>query len=791
MADDSTSAVTADLTQPAISPQTAHAGEAPSEQPPGGRSLRATTTGPTEGSRRRSPASAAAGGLGGRPPARRPIEADGEPASAAGAEPGGAPRTSPRRSPADGGGQATLATEGAVQHGADPNETSQRATPAPARATRNLGPASRRAIPRNVGVANPAPARRGRPISDRATLRAPSALGARRRAASPAPAPPGQRARVDADAWGRPGDDWEAPRGGHDDDEDPFWGQLWDPPDAARRTIDLAAPPTPGPRAPVARRQTTAADPPRAGPPPPAPPPTAGTIGLFRAAREQPADVLASIRAPTLKELNAITIDAIHLLFDPRRAAEITRPRGTLDDVKAAQFLKAQQTLETKGWGHSALDVDFHGVYFGPQVTFRPGQAPATVALLMQWAVPFGLDTPGDISKTNEWAAILDSAASLYPQLEAEVFSCRHGGREFSMPASLFSKIRALAEAYFRLRATALYPLLDKLGTSAVEEQAKTVVRGYIHQAASLPGTWSHIESMIDLGALRQHGTEPAQAENAARVTIARAFLVSLIQGQTPNWGLADLVQSHTEYTPSATLLHATDFARLVQTMPAAASLAASLTPISVPPSAYSLPGRPLTQTPPATTAQPPALMPPAPGAAPLSASEAQLGFRLGPQGTRTHPLYYSGEYAVPPGWVPPPPAQITPQLPAGLPPPLAGRAGQVPRSSALSIPTARQIVTTSSPFGNSSPHPCNYCQAPGHAQYECPRRFADTYRRPLPGFTMQGDFDQTAWHNGELTPPARAAMAGYLRELKIPAHRKYGVTIDHILAGTAPPPPI
>ena len=55
----------------------------------------------------------------------------------------------------------------------------------------------------------------------------------------------------------------------------------------------------------------------------------------------------------------------------------------------------------------------------------------------------------------------------------------------------------------------------------------------------------------------------------------------------------------------------------------------------------------------------------------------------------------------------------------------------------------------------------------------------------------MQGDFDQTAWHNGELTPPARAAMAGYLHELKIPAHRKYGVTNDHILAGTAPPPPI
>ena len=270
MADDSTAAAMADQTQPAISPQAAHAGEAPSEHPLGGRSLRATTTGPTEGPRRRSSASAAAGGLGGRPPARRPIEADGESVSAAGAEPRGASRTSPRRSLADGGGQALLAAEGAAQQGADPNETPQRATPAPARAARNHGPASRLANPRNAGAANSAPARRGRLISDRATTRAPSALGARRRAASPAPAPPGQRARVDADARDRPGDDWEAPRGGHDDDEDPFG--------VSRGTLltPLVAPSTSPPRPPPARGPRQHADkPPR--PTRPGRPPASGT----------------------------------------------------------------------------------------------------------------------------------------------------------------------------------------------------------------------------------------------------------------------------------------------------------------------------------------------------------------------------------------------------------------------------------------------------------------------------------------------------------------------------------
>jgi hypothetical protein len=156
----------------------------------------------------------------------------------------------------------------------------------------------------------------------------------------------------------------------------------------------------------------------------------------------------------------------------------------------------------------------------------------------LQWAVPLGIDTPGDISKSSDWAALLSEAAVLYPQLEAEVHACRCNGREFNMPASLLSKIRSLSEAYFRLRTTVLFPLLARLGTSALEDQAKSVIRGYIGQAISLPEVWGHVEKMIEGGALRQHGVEPAQAENATRVTIARSFLIALLQGQTCNWGM-------------------------------------------------------------------------------------------------------------------------------------------------------------------------------------------------------------------------------------------------------------
>ena len=549
--------------------------------------------------------------------------------------------------------------------------------------------------------------------------------------------------------------------------------------------LDLLLPPGPRPPSLAAARLLA---PPQMRAPPPSnagtrvSPPASSAIGLFRASCETAPSGLAGVCPPTTKELQAISLDAVALLFDARRVAEISRPRTAQDDIKAAQFLKAQQTLEGKGWAHVSADAEYHCIFFGCQVVFRAGLSPSAIGLLLQWAVPFGIDTPGDISKSSDWAALLAEAATLYPQLEAEVHACRCNGREFNMPASLFSKIRSLAEAYFRLRAATLFPLLAQLGTSALEDQAKSVIRGYIGQATSLPEAWGHVEKMIEGGALRQHGVEPAQAENAARVTIARAFLIALLQGQTRNWGMADTVLAHTTFQPSSTLLHSTDFARLILTSPAAAALAASLGP---------LPGSPVAPAP--WTPTPPALSPPPRAAGPdratpapiLSAQDHARGFRLSAAGVRVHALYFSGEYAPPPDWTPPAPPAPTSTLEPGT-----GRGARTPRSSDLCIPTAKPIVGSSSPFLIASTHPCDYCTVTGHAQYECPKRFADTYHVPLPGFTMTGDYDRSAWASGDLAPTARLAMAQYLSERRIAAHRRCKVTLDHVASGTAPPPP-
>jgi hypothetical protein len=194
---------------------------------------------------------------------------------------------------------------------------------------------------------------------------------------------------------------------------------------------------------------------------------------------------------------------------------------------------------------------------------------------------------------------------------------------------------------------------------------------------------------------------------------------------------MAGLVQAHIQHQPSAALLHSTDFARLVRTSPAVAAL---------PGTAGDCPHRAPWGRRNICAARAPT--PPAGGDA-LNLAEIQLGFSLGPHGVRTHPKYFSGEYAVPLGWLSPP------ALPPATPVVTAGHVTRSPTGSALSVPTARPLFGRSSPFSAASPNPlaCDCVRMVGHAQaaqYECRRRFADTYHRALalPGFTTQGHYD-------------------------------------------------
>ena len=481
--------------------------------------------------------------------------------------------------------------------------------------------------------------------------------------------------------------------------------------------------------------------------------------GLFEAQLFNSGDDFTAIRPPTAAELIGVSESAIRLLFCDRRLSEITRPRTVADDVKAAAALKAQRCLADQGWRQGQLDIEHHAVYYGFQAVFRIGLPPLAAGQLLGWAVPFGIDSPGDISKTADWVAHRATAAALFPRLETAVFAARTPGREYSMPSSLFVQIRKLALAYFSTRARALLPMLARLGASPLHEQAKPVIRAYVAQARDLPVLWNHLENSIVDGALNEHMIDPAIVENAARVSLARPFLTALLSGQTRGWNAAQMITAHQQHIPSATLLHSTDFSQLVLTSAAAAQFA------------LTLPGPPVASpTPPVSTS-------------------GQVGHPF--QLAYTQPRHTMTPTAPPPAALPPP---VTPP-PAWTPtatwqsPPTTTKT-RVPGASALCIPPSRSIVTSSSPFSNVSANLCDYCKMPSHAQYECPKRFFDSFGRPLPGFLRSGDYDPSAWHNGDLVPAARRAMAAYLAEFHIPTHRKFGVTIEHVASGVAPPPP-
>jgi hypothetical protein len=99
--------------------------------------------------------------------------------------------------------------------------------------------------------------------------------------------------------------------------------------------LDLRIPPRPRPPSLQADSRPAASA--SSAPPPPdtgsrPPPPATSAIGLFRASCEMAPTGLAGVCPPSVKELQAISIDAVAFLFDARRVAEIARPRTAQDD---------------------------------------------------------------------------------------------------------------------------------------------------------------------------------------------------------------------------------------------------------------------------------------------------------------------------------------------------------------------------------------------------------------------------------------------------------------------------
>ena len=532
-------------------------------------------------------------------------------------------------------------------------------------------------------------------------------------------------------------------------------------------------------------------------------------IGLFRALHETIQPGFAGVRRRTASELNAITMPDLQAVFDPLRCKEIKRARLPADALAAVAALKTNKLLKDAQWAVEDLEGSTHGIHYGCQVVFRADMTPDQIGEAMTWAVPFIIGGPSDPTQASAWRELRKEATAIYPRLEANIAASK-GSPPHALSTSIFSTTRKLVFAFFDLRASMLLPLMTQShGPRTAGIHA--IAGGYIDQANMIRACLSAAEDMIDDGALVADGEDPIVVENAARTAIYRPFLLALIKGRARPKGAASMIAAYEAFTPSTNTLQAATLAALLAASPFAtglptaflqgigATLPPSVTPVAPPaaqraPPAASQPPPPPYKAPPVAPPPPPAVAPPARGYpsgsfGPLQDDPTRAGFRRDGVGLQYHMGWYNGEYSIPAGWNPPPGATWLGPGPAPGP-----TSTPAPRSSstrtwtALSIPCAKMVAGGASPFPGSSTQPCDVCGKAGHAQYECPKRFLDTYHAPLPGFLASGEQDPAAWSDGALTETARLAMADYLHQRNVPPHRKYQVTLAHIAAGTPPP---
>jgi hypothetical protein len=463
------------------------------------------------------------------------------------------------------------------------------------------------------------------------------------------------------------------------------------------------------------------------------------------------------------------------LVFCHLRLAETTIPRSEKDDAATIAALKAQKYLQTIGMHSGALVGDLQHICFGTQVRFTAGLTPQEIGKRLAVAIPFMINDPKDITSTTKWLEIRAHGRVLLRRLEAELAVCKASVTEHAMGHSVFRLIQKLLKQYLDLRALAVLPLMDTAPTAPFSAEIRAIAGGYIDQANMWPECLRVATDMIDGDIFTGHGGNPALAGNAAHTAMARPFLLALLHGMARPRNTERMLQ---------------DYAEIPVTTPGPDGHpwpGGFPGPPGPPPGQRPNPAPKPTPAPPAPRPAPPGgmvqIIPPgaergSPAGAhgPLWDAISRPGFRTDHAGYLYHPQWFSGEYACPFGWVPPPGA-------SGFPVP--GQTG-VSRTT-LTIPVAISIVASSSPFQAPPKEPCRHCHMPGHAQYECPKRFAETYHEPLPGFLVSGVPDPGAWLNGNLLAPARAAMAAYVRKHNIPAHRKYPVTAEHIASGLPP----
>ena len=277
------------------------------------------------------------------------------------------------------------------------------------------------------------------------------------------------------------------------------------------------------------------------------------------------------------------------VVFCPVLFAVVTRNRTSAENALALVAIKAHKTMQAAGWPSDAIDRDAHSILYGPQVVFSPGLPPAEIALRLQFASPFIINSETDVTQTGAWVKLREKGEKLYTKLESSVLQSRRYGPEVAIAGAIFTQIRNLMFSFFNLRATLLLPLAETPDYAPSAAAIRNIAGGYIDQAVALPGCLKAMDDMLEaLNDTSQCSDEATVMDNAACVAISRGFLLGLLVGNQPAH-MTQLLETHVRATPTISALHGPTLASMLLAGPQAAALAATLMgqPAAPPPPQY------------------------------------------------------------------------------------------------------------------------------------------------------------------------------------------------------------
>ena len=515
--------------------------------------------------------------------------------------------------------------------------------------------------------------------------------------------------------------------------------------------------------------------------------------------------------APTVDELLHVAEGSVEFLFGTSRAAllQISSPLSTTESKAWLSSQNVDAKLAKLGRSMpQALKNTLYFYSFQKPCEELLRKATLDAAEAADWAYHSGrwyLSDASDHCVTKaEFVAVQASARSLLHQLDAAQ-SISNSSPAPAMPFGLAVDGKKLMSRFFQLRGGWVQEVASAASAVVTDAELQTDIkiigRAYALQAAQFDSFYPRFVEALDAASRGQSGAwEAAKSLADGHFKFFAAFAKGLLGGAIS--GPASSVT-----TAGAAALGAVASAPLAAAQYSAASTGhQGVVPAFLATHSHGgssgLGGVPPLAPPLAQTLQPGAALwstiPPLPSqsiglasstVAPITSDAARAALFL----SQLSAIQAAPQAATIQPSAIPPPAYVAPRAEgasARQHRPNAQAAAALNRND-LWIPYSTWTLGSHSPYPHlRPPETCFECSVPNsHAANECPVRFARIFGAPLPGWSRDGKKDAAAWtgDGAAMLQPTREALAKYLKDHGVPAHRYWPVSTTEI---AAPQPP-